>query len=176
MRGHLDSNVGSLLFIKMKSFLSFVFILACVPSLFAQGGRPGECVRRVNIFRDAQYARPLPALKQVVAEKSHHARNTFHISPVCYFHNGASNAMVYWREGRALILWEPDPSATSNRRRRELVWSRRFLSLDEDVVPTLADVGGSNYLLTREMARRMVRDELANPNDAIQQIVGREPR
>ena len=62
----------------------------------------------MEISRDAEYARPLSALKQVLAEKARHVRNTFYISPVCYFNNGASNAMVYWREGRALILWEPD--------------------------------------------------------------------
>jgi len=155
----LNVSVGSLLFLPMKSLL---LILAFATTLFAQSGRPGECVRRMEISRDAEYARPLSALKQVLAEKARHVRNTFYISPVCYFNNGASNAMVYWREGRALILWEPDPSATASRRRHELVWSRRFLSLDKDVVPTLADVGGSNYLLTRELASRMVLECVRN--------------
>jgi hypothetical protein len=140
---------------KLLSLLLVVF--ACGSSLFAQGTQAAECERRANISRDARYARPMPALKQVVIEKARHVRNTFYISPVCYFNNGASNAMVYWREGRALILWEPDRS-DANRRRHELVWSRRFLSLDKDVVPTLADVGGSSFLLTRQMARDMVRE------------------
>ena len=141
----------------MKWLPLWFVVFACGPPLFAQRTQPGECERRADIFLDARYAHPLPALKEVVAEKARHARNAFYISPVCYFNKGASNAMVYWREGRALILWEPEPSATAHRRRHELVWSRRFLSLDKDVVPTLADVGGSNFLLTRQMARDMVR-------------------
>src|SRR5438067_5303594 len=108
----LNVSVGSLLFLPMKSLL---LILAFATTLFAQSGRPGERVRRMEISRDAEYARPLSALKQVVAEKARHVRNTFYISPVCYFNNGASNAMVYWREGRNSL--EPDPSATASRRR-----------------------------------------------------------
>jgi hypothetical protein len=142
----------------MKSLSLLFVVFACGSSLFAQRNQAGECEQRANISRDARYAHPIPALKQVVIEKARHARNTFYISPVCYFNNGASNAMVYWPEGRALILWEPDPSADANRRRHELVWSRRFLSLNKDVVPTLADVGGSSFLLTRKMARDMVRE------------------
>ena len=142
----------------MKVLSLLLVVFACGSSLYAQRTQAGECERRANISHDARYARPIPALKQVVAEKARHVRNTFYVSPVCYFNNGTSNAMVYWREGRALILWEPDPSADPDRRRHELVWSRRFLSLDKDVVPTLADVGGSSFLLTKQMARDMVRE------------------
>jgi len=84
----------------------------------------------------------------------------FYISTVYYFGNEASNAMIYWKEGRALILWEPRSFGTD--RRHELVWSKRFLSLDKDVVPTLTDVGGSNYLVTRQWARQVIRDCVRN--------------
>jgi hypothetical protein len=171
----------------MKLFSSVLLVVACAGALFAQGSKAGDCIRRGDIYRDAKYAHPLPALKQVVAEKARGRRNTFYISPVCYFDNRYSNTVVYWREGRALILWEPDASATKERGRHDLVGSRRFWRLDKDVVPTLADVGGSSFLLTKADARHDIRDCVRNgrrfvlykrrsPNDTAQQIVAREPR
>jgi hypothetical protein len=146
----------------MKLLSSVLLVFICAGALLAQSGKVGDCIRRGDIYRDAEYANPLPALKQVVAEKARGRRNTFYVSPVCYFANGFSNTLVYWPEGRALILWEPDASATKERRRRELVWSRRFWRLDRDVVPTLADVGGSNFLLTKTHARQNIRDCVRN--------------
>ena len=142
----------------MKSLLLVLVLCACANTFFAQTPQAGDCVRREDIYHDAQYAHPLLALNQVVAEKAPRTRNTFYISPVCYFDNGFSHTVVYWREGQALILWEPDPTATKERRRHELVWSRRFWLLDKDVVPTLTEVAGSNYLLTEALARRDIRD------------------
>jgi hypothetical protein len=135
-------------------------IVVCSAPLLAQRTPMDGAVRA--FYRDQDYAYPLPALREVVAEKAKHRRNTFYVSPVHYFNHGASNAVVYWKEGRSLILWEPERSATSQGRRHELVWSRRFLSLDKDVVPTLADVGGSTFLLTKAMARRMIRECVRN--------------
>lgn len=71
--------------------------------------------------------------------------------------------MVYWREGRALILWEPRSNGNApHQRRHELVWSRRFLLLDRDVVPTVNEVAGSSFLLTRALAKRDIRDCVRN--------------
>ena len=142
----------------MKSLLPILIILACADVLFAQTRKVDDCVRRGDIYRDAQYAHPLPALKQVVAEKARRNRNTFYVSPVCYLNNGVTSTLVYWREGRALILWEPYADASTKDRRHALVWSRRFLLLDRDVVPTLADVAGSSFLLPKALARRDIRE------------------
>ena len=134
-------------------------IIACASTLVAQDHNVGECVRRSDIFRDAEYAHPLPALRQVVADKARQTRNTFYVSPVCYFSNGVSNVMVYWREGRALILWEPYSNGDGpSQRRHELVWSRRFLLLNRDVVPTIDQVAGSSFLLPKALARHDILD------------------
>jgi hypothetical protein len=144
----------------MKSLLLFIALIISAPTCIAQNNTYDEAARHASIYKDPDYAHPLPALKQVVAEKARNRRNTFYVSRVYYFGNGANNAMVYWKEGRALILWEPYLSVTD--RRHELVLSRRFLSLDKDVVPTLADVSGSNYLVTRDWARQVIRDCVRN--------------
>ena len=138
----------------MKLLLSAMFVVFGVAGCLAQGGTYDDAVKTASIYESPDYYDPLPALKEVVAEKAKSRRNTFYVSRVYFFDNGANHAMVYWKEGRALILWEP--YLTGTERKHELVWSRRFLSLDKDVVPTLNDVGGSNYLVTREWARRTI--------------------
>jgi hypothetical protein len=67
--------------------------------------------------------------------------------------DGTDQAWVYWREGRALILWEPSHEGV-----RELAFSRRFVRLDHDVVPVddkhLA--AGSSYLVSDEWANGLI--------------------
>jgi len=101
----------------VKSLSSLLVIVACGCALSAQTRKIGDCVRRGDIYRDAQYAHPLPALKEVVAEKARRNRNTFYVSPVCYLSNGYGSVTVYWREGRALILSEAEAGAPTETRR-----------------------------------------------------------
>jgi hypothetical protein len=127
----VNFTVGSLFLIHMKLLLPMFAIIACIYPAFAQTSKVGDCVRRGDIYRDKEYADPLPALRQVVLERARQNRNTFYIAPVCYLDNFYSSTMVYWREGRALILWEPHSKGDEPvQRRHELVWSRRFLLLD----------------------------------------------
>jgi hypothetical protein len=158
----------------MKPLLLFITIVVSTTVCLAQDNIYDESVRRASIHEDSDYAHPLAVLKQVVAEKAKSRRNTFYVSRVYYFGNGASNAMVYWKEGRALILWEPHLAGTD--RRHELVWSRRFLSLDKDVVPTLTDVGGSNYLITRDWTRQVLRDCVHNGAKFVLYVPSRKHR
>jgi hypothetical protein len=147
----------------MKSLAFTILVFAYAGTLCGQTPKGYDCERRGDIYRDADYRRPLHALKQVVAEKARGNRNTFYISPVCYLSNGYSIAHVYWPEGRALILWEPRSKGDEpSQRRHELVWSRRFWRLDKDVVPTVNEVAGSSFLLTRALARRDIRDCVRN--------------
>ena len=46
----------------------------------------------------------------------------------------------------------------SENRIYELVWSRRFLDLKTDVVPTQDDIGGSSFLVTRQWAQEKIAD------------------
>lgn len=66
---------------------------------------------------------------------------------------GADQAWVYWREGRALILWEPSHDGI-----RELAFSRRFVRLDHDVVPVNDKhlAAGSSYLVSDEWANGLI--------------------
>jgi hypothetical protein len=67
--------------------------------------------------------------------------------------DGTEQAWVYWREGRALILWEPSHAGI-----RELAFSRRFVRLDHDVVPVNDKhlAAGSSYLVSDEWANGVI--------------------
>jgi hypothetical protein len=68
--------------------------------------------------------------------------------------NGELQAWVHWLEGNAIILWEPridDPA-------HGLVWSRRYLRLDRDVVASEDDVAGSTYRVTKSWVEGIVED------------------
>jgi hypothetical protein len=133
-----------------------LLILFHAGTFFAQSTPDNQVVSTAPIRKDPRYAHPQAALKGVVDERGKQGRNTFYVSRVYYFGNGGNLAWVYWREGRAIILWEPDPSGAN--RKHELLWSRRFLSLDKDVVAREQDIGGSSYLESREWARHTIHD------------------
>jgi len=121
-----------------------------------------KVLERIPIRKHPYFAgHVLPALKLLVREYGKARINHLYVSPVDVFENGAYSALVYWKENNARVLWEPysgynkegnhDPNY-------DLRDSRRYWRLKKDVVATLADVGGSSYLLTRSDAQRMVQD------------------
>jgi hypothetical protein len=75
--------------------------------------------------------------------------------------NGYHSLLVYWKENRALVLWEPgrgfSPTGDPDPR-YDLRDTRRYWDLDKDVVSTLSDVGGSSFLITRSDAREWVQN------------------
>jgi hypothetical protein len=60
---------------------------------------------------------------------------------------------VHWLEGQAVILWEPMPD-----RANDLVWSRRYLRFDHDVVASEEELKGSTYLVTKTWVQGLVED------------------
>jgi hypothetical protein len=121
-----------------------------------------ELIKRISVRRHSYYAPlVLPALKELVAERGRVKRNHFYVGRVEVFEGGYHSVVVYWRENRALVLWEPgrgvDRRGDSDPR-YDLRDSRRYWRLDKDVVPTLADIGGSSFLITRKDAREWIRD------------------
>ena len=79
--------------------------------------------------------------------------NVFYVSPAKLTPSSPPSAWVYWPAKKVLILMEPgagyDPKFV-------LVWSRRFIHLKKDVVPTIKDIGGSNFLLSKAEANAIV--------------------
>jgi hypothetical protein len=100
------------------------------------------------------YGGPEKTLRQLVTRKGTQRVN--HFCVIGYREPGGSEyAWVIWKEGRALILWEPsaDPEYPMS-----LSTSRRFLHLDRDVVASDEEVNGSTYLVTREWVGQLTRD------------------
>lgn len=66
--------------------------------------------------------------------------------------DGSKQGWVYWREGKAIILWEPTTTGV-----RDLTLSRRYLRLDHDVVPS-GDrrLASSSYLVSKEWAENLI--------------------
>jgi len=119
-------------------------------------------VKRVPVSQHPYYApNILPTLKELVARYGKAKRNHIYVGRVEVLEGGYNSVLVYWKENNALVLWEP--GSGFNRQgnpdpKYDLANSRRYWRLDKDVVPTLDDVGGSSFLITRQDARRWVRD------------------
>jgi hypothetical protein len=145
-----------------KALLLIFFILLTAATCVSQE----KVVKRIPVGRHPYYApNVLPALKELVAQHGRAKRNHLYVGRVEVLGGGYHSALVYWKENNALVLWEPGRG--SNRQgnpeaKYDLSASRRYWRLDKDVVPTLNDVGGSSYLITRQDAHRWVRDCIRN--------------
>ncbi len=100
------------------------------------------------------YPQPRQTLERLVLENGTENVNHFHITGY-RFADEYNHAWVYWVEGRALILWEPTAYPEYS---VSLSTSRRYLSLDKEVVPFEKDLHGSTYLVTRAWANSVIRD------------------
>jgi hypothetical protein len=121
-----------------------------------------KVLRRVPVSEHSYYApHVLPTLKKLVAQRGKVKKNHFYVGRVEILEGGYHSVLVYWKENQALVLWEPGRGSNSQGNpdpKFDLADSRRYWELDKDVVPTLDDVGGSSFLITRKDARRWVRD------------------
>ena len=121
-----------------------------------------KIVRRIPVSEHSNYApHVLPALKKLVVQRGKSKKNHFYVSRVEMLEGGYHSVLVYWKENQALVLWEPGRGSNPQGYpdpKFDLTDSKRYWELDKDVVPTLDDVGGSSFLITRKDARRWVRD------------------
>ena len=151
----LDCSLPS----KLKKLLHILGLsLITAATCFSQD----KSVRRISVRQHPYYAPyVLPALKELVAHRGKSRTNHFYVGRVEVLEGGYHSVLVYWAENRALVLWEPrrgyNPQGDFDPR-YDLRDTRRYWELDKDVVPTLDDVGGSSFLITRRDARRWVRD------------------
>lgn len=156
-----------------KALLLLIFSLLTAAPCFSQS----KVVKRIPVSQHPYYApNVLPALNELVAQYGRARRNHIYVGRVEVLESGYNSVLVYWKENNALVLWEPGRG--SNRQgnpdpRRDLADSRRYWRLGKDVVPTLNDVGGSSFLITRQDARRWVRDCIRH---GVRYVVKREAK
>ena len=142
----------------MRNVINILILLLLLPATcFSQE----KVISRIPILQHPYYGpNVLPALKELVTQSGESTSNHFCVGRVEVLEGGHESVLVYWKENRALVLWEPgrglnlrgipDP-------RYDLKHSRRYWDLDEHVVPTLAGIGGSSFLISREHAREWLR-------------------
>lgn len=110
------------------------------------GGR-----RFFRVSEDSDFSRPREVLGRLVARKAKTRKNTFCVIGYRY-PDGNEQAWVHWREGRAVILWEPVEGLA------DLTQSRRYLRIPRDVVADEAALKGSSYLVTRKWVDTLLGD------------------
>ena len=99
------------------------------------------------------FANPQLALGALVRRDATTTQN--HFCVIAYrFGNGELLAWVHWLERNAIILWEPRVDG----RDRALIWSRRYLRLDRDVVSSDEELHGSTYRVTKSWVQGIIAD------------------
>lgn len=124
--------------------LALAFLVACHAPRVASDEARATPLHAVP----AELGDPVPSLRALVGAK----RGPQHFCVVAYRdQDGPPHAWawVHWSEARKIILWEGGDT---------LIHSRRDLDLDRDVVPTLDDVHGSTYLITRAWLEETLAD------------------
>ena len=131
------------------ALLLFVLIVfLCGFHAFAQEGAQQTFL----VSKTPGFSNPRAVLRKLVARKGKARRNSFCVIGYQY-PDGGKSAWVYWREGKAIILWEPTGNEID-----DLTLSRRYLRLTKDVVENDNQVQGSTYLVTRQWVNSLLQD------------------
>ena len=125
-----------------------ITVFLCGFHAFAQEGAPQAFL----VSKTPGFSNPRAVLRKLVALKGKARRNSFCVIGYQY-PDGEKSAWVYWREGKAIILWEPTVNEID-----DLTLSRRYLRLTKDVVENESQVQGSTYLVTRQWVNSLLRD------------------
>jgi hypothetical protein len=128
-----------------RILLIFLMTALMTISSFAQS----NAERFLSVREHPDYAKLPSAFQQLMTEKAKKKINTFYVAKI---DTKIGFTHVFWKEENALILLEP----VSYDWKYALLWSRRYWEYNTDVVPTLDDVKGSSYLLTKATWRRLV--------------------
>lgn len=135
----------------MFRFVVSLFAIA----LFSGGLRvlPQESNQQAfRVSADLAFSQPRAVLSQLVGRKGNVRRNNFCV--IGYqFSDGNKSAWVYWREGKAIILWEPTAEGIA-----DLTQTRRYLRLPQDIVADGTDPQGSTYRVTRQWVNSLISD------------------
>jgi hypothetical protein len=128
--------------------------LLIIFTAFSIGTARAEAVvaRPFNVTENSAFAPVELTLDRLIARKAR--TNANHLCVIGdTLDDGSQRAWVHWRDGKAIILWEPTRSGI-----QDLTAAKRYLRLDKDVVapddPRLA--AGSAYLITRQWANSLI--------------------
>jgi len=105
-------------------------------------------------FHSSNLSRIVSMLNQLVESKGAAKTSTFYVEEVNDEELGGEFTRAYWKEDKSLIILTPPYDAETSS--LEWTYSRR-IDLVHDVVPTEADVGTSNYLVTRPWIKDVLR-------------------
>ncbi len=142
--------------LKMMCGLSLMTI-ATGGQAMAQSDDGDEAGTIIPTATDPDFGDATPALRKLIAAARPKAIGPQHFCIIGYIGNGGEKiAWVHWRERRRLIFWRggSDPEYRGD----SIVDSNRQLDLDNDVVPTDADIGSSTYLISRTWLDETLRD------------------
>jgi hypothetical protein len=117
----------------------------------ADAAAPQPIDHPFQITQDKLFAPVRPTLDALIAHKARTRIN--HLCVIGQpLGDGSRQAWVYWRESRAIILWEPATDGL-----RDLALSRRYLRLDRDAVPASDKrLATSTYLVSRSWAQSLI--------------------
>lgn len=141
-----------------KSLQVLLLLLLTASTSFTQE----RVVERISVLQHPYYApNVLPAINNLMSVFGRAKINHFYVGRVEVRDDGRHSVLVYWKEKRALILWEPGRGSNSQGEadpKFDLAHTRRYWRLNKDVVRTLDDVGGSSFLITRQDAREWIEE------------------
>ncbi len=131
-------------------FLAGLILLPSLATAPALGQQKGY--ETFKISTNKYFAQPKNVLSRLAAQKGTTRKNTFCV--VGYrFPDGGLQGWVYWKEGKAIILWEPLTEGTFN-----LARSKRYIRIPGDVVATEEDVKGSTYRMTKHDVDKLIEE------------------
>lgn len=130
-----------------------IFLVVTIAVLATGVFTQTKAVNGRSVLGHPDYTHLTEALQELVDEKAKNRKNIFFVSRVVEKDSRPSFAWVYWPQANKIILLEPKKGFAP---KYDLLWSRRYLDLKEDVVPTQADINGSIFLLSRDEAARIV--------------------
>ncbi len=116
-------------------------------------------VEPISVRQHPDYAKLPIALEELVAQDARQKKNTFYVSKIYPFPE-PNMAWVYWKENRSLILLEPGKEYDGDWK-HALLWSRRYLHWNKEIVSPKHYYQGSNFLTLKQDAREMIKDCMA---------------
>jgi hypothetical protein len=113
----------------------------------------GGAAQPVPLDEIPEFRNPEAALVALLDQRG--ASGTHEFCVVAFREGKEERAWVWWKQGNALILWEPEtgPDAAL-----ALVHSRRFLDLEKDVVATDEEIAGSTYRVSHPWVTSLLRN------------------
>jgi hypothetical protein len=146
----------------MRRMMRLLLGLALLPAL-AWAEPPIQHPFRVAT--DPSFAPVVPTLRTLLAHGPRAATNHFCVIGQA-LDSGDRQAWVYWREGKALVLWEATVDGIG-----DLATSRRYLRFGRDVVaPDDPRLATSSYLVSRQWADSVIAECATEGTDY---VVGR---